>query len=132
CRRQADRIERGSLRDHIERPAPAKRSSLFGQSVALRIGQLRRADESDLVAPRIGAQDPRGVLHVAQRRLAPIGIAGAGSHRKRDAGFVIEPSAVDDLVTQPRAPDDRRVAAGLAEWSVAAADGASTNLYTHG
>jgi hypothetical protein len=70
-----------------ERAAPSGRRPLqwlhryllfFFEDVTLLVGQFAGSNESDLLAERIGSQDPGCLLHFADARVIAIGVAGAG------------------------------------------------------
>ncbi len=103
------------------------------QDVAITWLQVACLDESDALAARVRAKHPRDVFHLAQGRLASVGIAAAGADRKGNAGACTgKLSAVYDAVLQAGPLNDSGMATGEAEGRLPMLNGAALNLKAHG
>src|SRR5688572_4071481 len=95
--------------------------------------QLPCLYEPDLVLPSVGPQDPRDLLHLANGRVAPIGVSGTGDDGEGDARTGCgEALALDDLVLEGDSLDDSGMAAGATQRGLSVSCRASDDLQTHG
>src|SRR5580704_6535812 len=103
--------------------------SVFRENVPIPQLQIFGLHEPDLGSLGIGPEDPGNVFHFMDAGMLPVHVTGARADRECDPGF--QHDALNDLVAQARAPDDRGAAAGMAERGLPVIGSSSLNLDSH-
>jgi hypothetical protein len=90
-------------------------------------------NEADLVLSGVSPKHPCDLLHLPERRLAPVGVSGTGDYGKGNTGAAArKAAAIDDLIAKGSSGHDGCVATAQAEGRLPVLCRATDNLQAHG
>ncbi len=90
-------------------------------------------NKANLVLSGVGSKHPGDLLHLPERRLAPVGIPATGDYWKGNAGVAArKATAIDDVVAKSNSGHVGCVATAQAEGGFPVLCRAADNLQAHG